>query len=320
MSSAAGRIGMALGRVLRALVWLTVLVVLAASGAGLVGQSWHPPGSAARAELTYVGDAAMDARLDAATGRLARIGDAVATLAEEAKTALEEVTSSDLTRLRDSLQRGGAAAAELELEASELRAELADLPGGDANAGIWFANATLVRRSAVVAAAEAAVSIADHWQVVAARSGEAANLSALLALHDETVVAAAARGRRSEYPAAITMLNDALATVTAIQELRTRLIAGSGGTVLDEWIQRNAAYDTALRALYQALIDSGGTVTNAVQAARRAERAAFEQLPPDRRTIIVILSEVTRGDLTEAVLAIEDAHGQIEDALAEAPA
>ena len=55
-------------------------------------------------------------------------------------------------------------------------------------------------------------------------------------------------------------------------------------------------------------------------AARRAERAAFEQLPPDRRTIIVIVAEVARGGLTQAVLAIEDAHGRIDDALAEAGA
>jgi hypothetical protein len=45
---------------------------------------------------------------------------------------------------------------------------------------------------------------------------------------------------------------------------------------------------------------------------------AYAQLPPDRRTIIVIVSEVTRGGLTQAVLAIEDAHGRIENALAEA--
>jgi hypothetical protein len=55
-----------------------------------------------------------------------------------------------------------------------------------------------------------------------------------------------------------------------------------------------------------------------VQAARRTEREAFDRLPPDRRTIIVIVAEVARGGLTAAVLAIEDARGRIDDALAEA--
>jgi hypothetical protein len=88
--------------------------------------------------------------------------------------------------------------------------------------------------------------------------------------------------------------------------------------VLDEWIDRNGTYDLALRALYQALVESKGNPQTAkVQAARRAERLAFEQLPPDRRTIIVIVGEAARGGLTQAVVAIEDARGRIEDALGE---
>ena len=50
-----------------------------------------------------------------------------------------------------------------------------------------------------------------------------------------------------------------------------------------------------------------------------SEQVAFNNLPPDRRTIIVIVSEVARGGLTQAVLAIEDAHGRIDDALNGAP-
>jgi hypothetical protein len=64
----------------------------------------------------------------------------------------------------------------------------------------------------------------------------------------------------------------------------------------------------------------GWPATIEVQAARREERIAFEQLPPDRRTIIVIVAEVARGGLTEAVIAIEEAHGRLDAALAEADA
>ena len=95
------------------------------------------------------------------------------------------------------------------------------------------------------------------------------------------------------------------------------------GTVLDEWIIRSRNYDTALRNLYLALIDCScpnGPWTVEVQFADRDEKLAREQLPPDRRTIIVIVSEVTAGGLTEAVLAIDDSRGLIEDALAEAEA
>jgi len=113
-------------------------------------------------------------------------------------------------------------------------------------------------------------------------------------------------------------LHEAILTVASVLEQRTKLIADTGRTVLDEWIERNRDYDIALQALYVALDQSGGTVTVKVQAARRAERAAFDQLPPDRRTIIVIIAEIARGGLTQAVLAIEDARGRLEDALAEA--
>jgi hypothetical protein len=100
--------------------------------------------------------------------------------------------------------------------------------------------------------------------------------------------------------------------------LRKRLIAGTEQTVLDEWINRTGGYDIALKALYGALVKSGGVVTVEVQSARRAERLAFDRLPPDRRTIILIVAEVARGGLTQAVLAIEEAHSRIDEALAEA--
>ncbi|MEA2673642.1 MAG: hypothetical protein QOI92_834, partial [Chloroflexota bacterium] len=93
------------------------------------------------------------------------------------------------------------------------------------------------------------------------------------------------------------------------------LITGSSATVLDEWIQRTSNYDKALQALYVALDKSHGVVTLDVQSKRRDEQAAFSQLPPDRRTIVVIVSEVARGGLTEAIVAIDDAHAQIDDAL-----
>ena len=85
--------------------------------------------------------------------------------------------------------------------------------------------------------------------------------------------------------------------------------------ILDEWIERTGAYDVALRRLYAALVKSKGKVTVEVQSARREERAAFDQLPPDRRTILVIISEVTRNGLTQAVIAIDEAHGRLDDAL-----
>lgn len=313
-----GRILSTIGRALRLAAWTILFAVLAAGGAGLIGQAWHPPGTPARAELTYAGDTVLGARLDLASARLAEIAEEVDRLADEAKTALAEVTSSDPTRLHESLQRGGQAAATIDVQTRDLREALADLPGGGPSAAVEYGNATLVRRSAVLTALEAASSLAAHWRQVAARATEAANLTALIDLHDQTVLAAADQGRDRRYARAMRILDEALLVVADIQTLRARLIAGTSGTVLDEWIERNSDYDLALRNLYGALRTSGGEVTVEVQFARRDEQLAFERLPPDRRTIVVIVAEVTRGGLTEAVIAIEDARARLDDALVEA--
>ena len=79
-----------------------------------------------------------------------------------------------------------------------------------------------------------------------------------------------------------------------------------------------SADEDVVRALYAALDASGGIVTAEVQARRRDEQDALARLPPDRRTIVVIVAEVTRNGFTQAVVAIDDAHGRIDEALAEA--
>ncbi len=306
------------GRVLRGIVWAVIFAVIAVGAAGLVGQAWHAPGSPSRAELTYAGDVALDQRLDAATDQLKLIVANVDLLATEAKTALEEIASADPAVLRESLQRGDEIAATIDISTRALRDSVSTLPGDSPGAVIEYSNASLVRRAAIVTATGAAASLAAEWQQVTGRALDGAQLTTLIADHDHKVVDAIAQGRGRHYAEAIPILDDAILTVGEVVTLRKRLIAGSEQTVLDEWINRTGGYDIALKALYGALDKSGGVVTVEVQSARRAERLAFDRLPPDRRTIILIVAEVARCGLTQAVLAIEEAHSRIDEALAEA--
>jgi hypothetical protein len=315
MSSAPTRTRTALGRILRGTAWTFLFAAFAVGGAGLIGESFHPPGSPARVELTWTGDAALAVPLDAATTQLQAISANVDELSADAKTALEELASTDPTRLRDALANGGQAAAAIATQARDLKEALAGLPGDGSAAALQYSNATLVRRASIIAALEAATSLASLWQSVTGGAANAAHLISLIDQHDQTVLAAAAQGRNHKYRAGATILDTALETIGSVQQLRVSLITGSSDTVLDEWIQRTSNYDKALQALYDALDKSHGVVTLDVQAKRRDEQAAFSQLPPDRRTIVVIVSEVARGGLTEAILAIDDAHAQIDDAL-----
>jgi hypothetical protein len=319
MSSARARIPPSLGRAVRGIVWTALFVILAAGAAGLIAQASHPPGTAARAELTAEGDAALDARLDQATARLQAISDDVDSLAEDAKTALEDLAGTDPSKVQDSLQQGDDAAERINTGTHALQASLADLPGTEPDAALRYSDDTLVRRAAILAALDAAASLNVQWLQVAAQAAEVSQLIALIDGHDQIVLDAAAKGRKAQYAKAAERLSDAILAVANVQTERDRLIADPGPTVLDEWIARNRTYDVALQALYESLVQShGNPQTVKVQEARRAERDAFEQLPPDRRTIIVIVAEAARGGLTQAVVAIEDARGRIEDALAEA--
>lgn len=316
MSSAPARIPPTLRRLVRGIAWTVLLALLAISGAGLVGETFHAPGSPARAELTWQGDTTMNARLDAAAQQLGVIATDVTELARHAKTALGEVTSVDPSRLRVALEEGGLVAARIDEQTKALRTSLVGLPGDGPTGAIDYGNATLVRRAAILAAIDAAGIVAGEWQAVTGRAVDAAQVTSLISLHDQTVLSAAQQGVAGQYAAAIPILDDALAIIDQIRDLRVRLIASTEDTVLDEWIKRNTAYVQALQKLYAALVKSKGNPgTVEVQAANREVKIAQANLPPDRRTIIVIVSEVARGGLTQAVIAIEDAHGRIDDAL-----
>jgi hypothetical protein len=318
MSSALARIRPNVGRAVRGIVWTALFAVLAAGAAGLIAQASHAPGSEARPELTSEGDAALNARLDRASARLQSISDDVNGLAEDAKTALEEISSSDPSKLQDSLDAGGALAGKIDTESRAVIASLAGLPGSEPDAGLRYSADTLVRRAAILAALDAAANLNAQWLQVTANAAQVSQLITMIDGHDQVVLDAAAKGRKAQYAKAVEILDDAILAVANVKAERVKLIADPGPTVLDQWIERNGNYDLALQALYQALVQShGNPVTAKVQAARRAEREAFEQLPPDRRTIIVIVAEAARGGLTQAVLAIEDARGRIDDALAQ---
>jgi hypothetical protein len=318
-SASSARLGRALARAVRTLAWLLLAVVLAFGSAGLIGQLSHPPGGPARAELTYEGDAALASRLDSGDVQLEAIAADVDQLAGEAKQALEATTSSDPTQLSASLEAGSTTATRITSRAQQLEAALADLPGGEPDAILWYGPDALARRAALLTAIDAASDLAGQWGQVTARGLEAAHFTALIAQHDQTVVNAAAQGRAARYTDAVVSLAQAMEILDQINTLRGQIVSGADPTVLDEWVTRNRAYDVALSTLYKALIDSRGKSNVVVQAAARNEQDARAQLPTDRRAIIVIVAEIAQGGLNQAVVAIDATRGRIDDALAAAP-
>jgi len=56
-------------------------------------------------------------------------------------------------------------------------------------------------------------------------------------------------------------------------------------------------------------------VTTAVRNAVKAEKAARSQLPPDPRALIVIMADIGRGGMNQAVIGIEEARATLATAI-----
>ena len=158
----------------------------------------------------------------------------------------------------------------------------------------------------------------DAWVRLTTGSVAAIRLSTLLSQHDTQVTDAAALGRAARYEDAIATIDEADATIEAARRLRNQLANTIDVTVLDAWLDRNATYDVALRGLYVAYARVGNRVTDELREAIAAEKAARENLPPDTRGLVVIMAEISRGGMSDAVIAIEETRGRLTAALAAA--
>lgn len=297
-----------------AVVWLLVVVALAMGSAGIVVRGSHPPGPA-RAELTWAGDRATGPSLAAAQASLEAIASDVDRLAVLARGALAAMTADDQGPFVAALTDGTGVARGIGADSAALRGSILALPGGAAADAIRHGGAALARRSALLAALESTEGLARSWAVFTAGSVAASGLIALLVRHDATAAAAAADGRAADYGAALATLAEATRMLADATAIRDQLANTADVTTLDQWLSRNRRYDAALVALYTALRESGGIVNAAVREAYREESAARAVLPPDPRGLVVIVADIGRGGLNQAVISIERARGRLGLAL-----
>jgi hypothetical protein len=88
-------------------------------------------------------------------------------------------------------------------------------------------------------------------------------------------------------------------------------------TTLTQWINANATYDAALGRLYQATIDARGRITDELRQAALAERRAHDLLPANTSGLVIILAEIGRGGLNQAVIGIEQTKAKLQAAVDE---
>ncbi len=303
-----------------AVAWLALAVVIALGAAGIVTALDHLPGSSGRPELTWTADRAIEPELDAASADLVALADAVGVLGEEGRGALAALVARDAAALGEAIDAGTAQLDVIEAAAGGLRARLEAMPLAAPGRTIRYSPATLARYDALVAALPVVAPLRPAWERLAGGVVPAIELTGHLLAHDELAGEAIRFGGAGSYRSAIDRIDRAAAELEAARTIRDRLAATVDVATLDEWISRNADYDAAVRALWDALRRSGGRVTDAVRTAAARERAAKELLPADARALVIILGDVARGGLNQAVIAIEQARGQLLDALARSSA
>ena len=304
-------------RVGGAVVWLLVVIAIALGAAGLVTATPSALLPVARPELTGTADAAVTRRLDAVEVDLALLATKVDGLGTQARGALSALVGGNAEKADAAIASGDALIVEIGVQASLIEAGLAATPFvGTVAADLHLSPAVQERHARLRDGLAATRGLDASWADLTSGAVSATRLSASLAEHDRLVGVAAERGRAARYKEALASLDQAAGEIKTSRTLRTQLATTVDVTVLDQWLERNESYDTALRGLYVALDKVGGRVTDKVRKAIAAEKEARTRLPPDSRGLIIIIAEIGRGGMNGAVIAIEEAKARLADALA----
>lgn len=300
---------------LLALAWLALAALIALGGAGVVASMDHVPGTAARPELTWTGDAQAVPALDAATLELERLSAEVDALSTSARLALAQVVAGSSDGLQESIAAGTLRLAAVNQQAGVLEASLERIPGPGAESELRLSEDVRRRYEELAATTGLTAGLEAEWAAFAGRAVDAASLTGLLTEHDQQTAAAAKEGAAAHYGDALDALDGSDATMAKARALRDRLAPTTDVSTLTTWLDRNAAYDAALRNLYESLVKAKGRVTSAVRQAFAAEQEARRRLPGDTRGLVVIMAELAQGGLNQAVIAIEEARGALGAAL-----
>lgn len=296
-------------------VWVLLAAVIAVGGAGLVTAMSNQPGTPSRAELTEAGDRAAAATLDSVQAKLTTLAADVDRLGELGRGALAALVASDFAAMDRAVADGQTLAGSIEDQSGRIREELRLMPGTGPNEALVLSPETRRRRDLALRAIDATAGLQAAWIRLAAGSTIANRLSLLLTEHDRIAGQAAASGRAGKYAAALKTLADAKARLDQAKALRDSLAGTVDVTTLTQWIDRNAEYDAALAKLYDATIKAKGRITKALRDAAAAERKAHGLLPSNTSGLVIILAEIGRGGLNQAVIGIEQTRARLQAAV-----
>ena len=300
--------------VAHALAWFLAAAVIAAGGAGIVAGADHPAVGGSRPETTYRADTALLDGMAALQGPFEELSTEVDALAEDARLALTDLVGQRDDLLRADLDRGTRRMATISSRLDELTRGVAGLPfadrldrlGADARGRLATARTAL----------DAVEPLPGGWQSLIDGIEPAIGLAQVLDAHDHATFLATQFGVGGDFAKALTELSAARTQLDAARAARDRIASVADVSTLSAWIDRAAAYDAALTDLYTELVDSDGVMTARAKQLSAKVAAAQKALPVDNRTLVVIMGDVAQGGLNQAAIAIEEARGDLADAVA----
>lgn len=296
--------------------WAAVMAVVALGSAGLVQALDHRPGSAARAELTWPADQAVRVPLAGIVHDLGPVALDLDALGAQGRSALAALVASDPDGLDGALASGRTIIDRMTIATVEVRERVNALPAIGPDSAARLSPGVRLAVTAVRRAVDATAGIATAWNTLSAGASTAMHLAGLLRAHDVASGEAVLRGSQGDWTGALAALDQAGPTLNEARQLRDTLANTADVSTLTQWLDRNAAIDAALRRLYSVLASTGGTVTADVRQAYAQVQLAQRQLPPDTRALVVIMSDIARAGLNQAVIGIEEGRGRLADALA----
>ena len=302
-------------RVMLVVAWLAIAALISLGAAGIIGAMAHLPGTASRAELTYRGDKAIEPGLTSAEASLVDLAGDVRNLSDLGRHALTALVASDADTLTSTVAQGEELTLQIDARAKQLREKLEALPGIGEGDELVLSAESRDRQARAVQALESTDGLTADWSRLAIGSIAATRVTTLLTDHDRVTGEAAALGRTGKYKEALAKLTESDAMIAEARGLRDKLASTVDVSTLTQWLDLNADYDVALRRLYQAVTDSKGKVNAEVRAAFDGEAAARKRLPADTKGLVIILAEIGRGGLNQAVIGIEEARGRLDAAV-----
>jgi hypothetical protein len=306
-----------LGAIGLRVAWAIGAVAIALGTAGLIDSLDGLPGTTARPELTWTADRAIEPALDAAIADLRSSATELDRLFEVGRDTFIALVDRDTATLSALIDDGTQLTRTIDRTSATVQADLQALPGTGPGEELRLNDELLRRRDAIGSAARLMGGLDIAWARVERGGIDGIALIGLIEDHDAAVVAATTDGRRRRYQAALRDLARAEGLMAEANRLMTRLQNTTDVATLREWLNRNVAYDRALRRLYTALGDSAGRVTDEVRAAFAEEQAARDLLPRNTNPLEIIMNDVAQAGVNDALIAIDLTRQGLNEALEE---